>query len=122
MKLYVAGPISANYLLDAMEHIRHGINVARLLIMQGHEVFCPHLDFLYALQCGETGTVDEEDLKRNSMSFVTDWAEALYVLDGWENSRGTKAEIEKAKEKGLPVFYGPTDLREYRRSNVSSVA
>jgi len=26
-------------------------------------------------------------------------------LEGWENSTGTKAEIEVAKREGIPVFY-----------------
>jgi hypothetical protein len=31
--------------------------------------------------------------------------EALAVLPNWELSSGTKAEIEEAKAKSLPIFY-----------------
>ena len=32
-------------------------------------------------------------------------ADCIYVLKNWENSKGTKMEIEKAKELGVPVFF-----------------
>lgn len=32
-------------------------------------------------------------------------ADCIYVLKNWENSKGTKMEIEKAKELGIPVFF-----------------
>ncbi len=29
----------------------------------------------------------------------------MYVLKNWENSKGVKIEIERAKELGIPIFY-----------------
>lgn len=32
-------------------------------------------------------------------------ADALLVLDGWENSKGTQAEIAEWEKSGKPIFY-----------------
>lgn len=39
--------------------------------------------------------------------------DALLVAEGWENSGGTKQEIEEATALGLPVLYSLDDLKAF---------
>ena len=37
----------------------------------------------------------------------------MLVIDGWENSNGTVAEIELAESLSMPVFYSLNELIRY---------
>ena len=104
MRVYVAGKYSDNNVLSVLRNIKHGISVATKIMKLGHSPFCPWLDYQFILmEQGETLNVD--DFYRYSM----DWlkvSDCLVVLDGWESSTGTIAEIETAKKLGIPIYYG----------------
>lgn len=38
-------------------------------------------------------------------TFITDWAEVIYMCKGWKESKGCKAELALAKKLGLEVIY-----------------
>ena len=106
MKLvYLAGPYSA----DAEEGIWDNIKIATIwsirLWSEGYAVLCPHLNTagFHNYETEETGlnydvwiAGDLEMLKRCDM---------MFVMPGWEESKGTQLEIGKATEWGIPVKY-----------------
>ncbi len=38
------------------------------------------------------------------LSLVLNWAEAVYVLPGWEESNGARAEVFTALWRGIPIY------------------
>jgi len=71
------------------------------VLRAGYAPFCPFLDFHFRL-------MDPGVTRKMYQEFGLAWIEvsdAVLVLDGWENSSGTKAEIARAKELGVPVYY-----------------
>lgn len=116
-RIYIAGPISSGRtgkadILEALENIRSGIDTARQLILRGYVVFCPHLDFLLAFM-SPFNRMTKEHYQANSLAWV-DVSDAVFVLPGWETSGGTKREIERAQELGIPVFYTLAELTGWR--------
>lgn len=101
MRIYVAGKYSADNIIDILNNMRTGIKVASHILKAGHEPFCPFLD--YQFQFFEDLTID--DYYRYSMSFLEHWADELWILPGWENSQGTKKEIDRARELNVPVRF-----------------
>ncbi len=102
MKVYISGPISnkPNLNFEAFEQAEN------LLLEKGYEPINPHklgeelkgITFL---------TKDDEYaayMKIDIKSLVTD-AEAIYMLNGWENSKGACIENIIANVIKLKVFY-----------------
>ena len=73
----------------------------------GFATCCPCLDYQYNLMRPE---LDEpltiEMFYRANLAWVS-VCDAVLVLPGWEYSKGTKAEIERAVKKNIPVFHHP---------------
>lgn len=115
MKIYIAGPMRGfpkfNFpaFYDAEEWLQ----------AKGHEVFNPARSDMqtYGADFGvDNHTGDEivaaaqqgfslrEALGRDA-AYITGYAEAVYMLTGWEKSTGAKAEWTLAVALGLMIFY-----------------
>ena len=94
MSYYISGKMSDG---DSEETTFEGFYEAEeLLVGQGHEVFNPaELD-------SEGGW--EECLARDLL-WMVDNLPIMYMLVGWEGSRGAKLEYEMALQLGLEIEY-----------------
>jgi len=106
MKIYVSGKYSSDNIIDGLKNIREGIKVAALLIKMGHIPFCPFLDHQFFFY--EDITIEE--IQNYSLSWLEN-CEAIYVMSGYENSKGTLKEIEVAKQKGIKIYYYLKDIK-----------
>lgn len=102
--VYIAGPYGdAGGYLAIDRNIAAAREVAAELVQAGVGFLCPHLNSAHFeaitpdVPVSVWYALDEELLKR---------CDAVYVLEGWERSTGTKREIDLALALGLPVFYG----------------
>lgn len=102
-KIYVAGPYSGNT-LETLKNMRVGIRKCLDLLLKGYAPFCPWLDYQYALMLREGEELKVEDFYAYSLAWM-EASDAVLLLPGWENSKGTLLEIARAEEISLPVFY-----------------
>ena len=112
MRVYLAGAISSKELLTSLDNIRRGIEMAAFLVSDGYYVYAPHLDFLFALTLNGN-ILDEYHYKENSMAWL-EVSDVVFVLPGWEKSKGTRAEIKRAKKLGIPVVFSYKELEELK--------
>lgn len=119
-RVYLAGPYRSPDIIGILNNIRSGLKTAAILISQDYTVFCPWTDFLYVL-AGFGPGVDVQQLQDNSMAWL-EVSDIVFVLHGWENSEGTKEEIKRANELGIPVVYSSTKLGEWRSDHFGGVA
>ena len=105
-RIYVAGRYSADNVITALENIRRGIRAAAELIMQGNAVFCPWIDHSYWLTLKEGEEITLEQIQAQSLNWLA-VCDEMYVLKGWENSRGTLLEMEYAKSHNIPIRFQP---------------
>lgn len=109
-KIYIAGPYSADNILQGLENIRYGQRMAAKLLLHGFAVFCPWLDHQLFLQLREGEKISLETIQEHSMAWLRA-SDAVLVLKGFQTSRGTLAELRVAMgECNLPVFYNPMEL------------
>ena len=101
--VYLAGPISGNT-LETLANIRRGLKATCKAIKAGYAVFCPHLDYSLNLVADDGDVLTVEEYQANSMAILEKMDE-VWVLRDWEGSRGTKAEIARAQELGIPVRF-----------------
>jgi len=98
-KVYIAGKLND----DAVGYIKNMhqmIYWANEVRKYGFAVYIPGIDFLAGLQCGDW---EYEDYFDNSQPFL-EICDAIFLVPGWETSKGTCRELELAKSKNIPIF------------------
>ena len=100
MRVFIAGPYGDHNTKEVIaENVRKADEVARNLMAQGHEVYCPHKM--------SWGWEDDKRLTREQFlaldrSYLVHWAEAIIRLSGY--SKGADSEMELAEELGLVII------------------
>ena len=93
-RIYISGAITGTN--DFMERFQ---KAEEKLKEAGHMVYNPARANSYM----PDGTSYEEYMK---VSFcLLDLADTIYMLKGWENSKGARRELEYAKEKGKAIIF-----------------
>ena len=107
-RIYVAGPYSANNVLDVLKNIGRGEKTCAELFRLGFAPFCSWHDKSYV-----TDRFDDQFTVQQFYDYSLAWLEvsdAVYILPNSENSKGTQKEITKAIELNIPVFYSIENL------------
>ena len=99
IRIYVAGSYNANNVIGVLNNIKIGTKVCVQLLKNGYIPFCPWLDY----QFHWFGDLTIDDYYRYSMGWL-EVSDAILVLPNSEDSKGTQAEIKKAKELGIPIY------------------
>ena len=99
LRIYVAGALNG-MASDYVKNMHRMITWSKRVRDLGFSTYTPGLDLLEGLVLGN---LEYEDYFQNSQPWL-DAADAVFLVPGWEESKGTKREIERAKEKGIPVY------------------
>ena len=99
--VYVAGPYSSEVFMQGLENMRHGIEVGAELIKLGFSVFCPFIDYQFIFFQPQ---LTREDYLEHSLEQVSR-QDILYVLKGWQTSKGTIGEMHEAEQCEIPMFF-----------------
>ena len=112
LRVYVAGPYSADNVLGVLRNIGRGEEVCAALFMEGYSPFCPWHDKTYAMHIHDE-RLQVDDFREHSMSWL-EVSDVLFLVEGWQKSQGTKAEIRRARELGIPIFDRVEALDQWR--------
>lgn len=109
-RVYVAGAYSADNVIDVLKNIGRGEQLAAEMFCLGYAPFCPWHDKDYIIKKPNRDvTVDQ--FYRYSISWL-EVSDCVLLVPGWEDSAGTKAEIHRAIDLGIPVFDTIEELME----------
>jgi len=103
--IYVAGALN-DTAVHYIQNMHKMIIYAESIRRKGYSIFVPCLDIIMGMVFGNYEYSDYFD---NNISFLYK-ADAMFVVPDWENSSGTKREIEIAKQIGIPIFYELRDI------------
>lgn len=101
--IYVAGAFRAKTQWGIMKNVRKAEDASLRLWKLGYAVICPHtMTQHFQDECPDEMWLEGciELLKR---------CDAIYMVEGWQNSEGSLAELEVAKKIGLKIFYETRD-------------
>ena len=104
--IYLAGPYShTDPDVRQQRFVEHCIAGAKLADLDRWPVFSPIAHGHALCDVGGLSRLDHEFWMRQCLPFLRN-SDALVVLtiDGWRESKGTKAEAEEAEACGIPVF------------------
>lgn len=115
-RIYVAGAMSADNILEVLQNIHDGIKLGAQCLKRGYAPFVPHLDILFRIQNGKDLDIPVTTYYEYTLEWlkVTDY---MILCPNYKNSVGTLAEIEKAKELNIPIFYSLEELDNYKGTN-----
>ncbi len=102
--IYIAGPITAPTFYQICRNIRKAEDAAFKLLKRGWAVICPHKNtesFTGGLH--RNSEVDFEAWMVRDLCILAR-CDAIYMLKGWEKSRGSKREHKYAKELGITIL------------------
>ncbi len=113
-RIYIAGAITPtdktnNPIIEYTNNVKKFLDAAIELMLFGYAPYTPALDLLILIRNDYASLLTEEILYQTSLSFL-DSCEAIFLLPGWENSKGTKKELKYAEKKGIPVFTSIEEL------------
>ena len=114
VKVYVAGAYSDDNMLGVMANIGRGEYYAWKLFKEGYAPFTPWHDRDFMIRSWEAG-VSVEELQAYSLEWLK-VSDCMFVVPNheglrkWEDSEGTKKEIQEARALGIPVFYSLEEL------------
>lgn len=109
VRVYVAGPYSADNVLEMLGNMRRGIHKGYRLFQLHYAPFVPWLDYQLSLVDDSVEQLTIQDYYNYSMAWL-EVSDAVLVLPNYEHSKGTLAEIARAEELGIPVFYSIAKL------------
>lgn len=109
-KVYIAGSYSADNVLSVLDNIRKGIRAGTEVLLAGFSPYIPWLDYNIFLQLRDNEQISVRDIQEHSLAWL-EVSDAVLVLPDYKNSNGTLAEIKRAGELGIPIYYNLEDLR-----------
>lgn len=112
--IYLAGAITPtgrldNPVMEYLDNISRFIEYDILLREAGFAPFNPALDLLVFLS---RRPKEKNDIYEISISMMLK-CDAIFLLPGWENSAGTRNELEIAQNKYFPIFTDLDELKTY---------
>ena len=116
LKIYIAGPYSPKNCdlhtapIIAHRNVKKAIEVFWKLVKKGHYPYIPHLSHFIHLETPEDMIPPPQEFW---YKFDLEWlksCDAIFMLEGWENSRGARLELETAKKLGLQIFFKLEDV------------
>ena len=110
-RVYVAGPYSADNIIDVFENMRKGMRAGLEVFLAGYAPWVPWHDFHHQLVLRDDESIPVQYYYEMSMAWL-EVSDAVLVLPGWEGSRGTRAEIKRAEELKIPIFFTFQALKE----------
>jgi hypothetical protein len=108
-RVYVAGAYSANNVIGVFDNIREGMRWAAKVFLAGHAPFAPWFDFHFQLMLREGEYLKVNDYYEYSLAWLRA-ADVVFVTPGWEQSKGTIAEVAEAKRLGIRVVYDISEI------------
>ena len=99
--VYITGPYMGTDYLSIDRNITRAREAAAWLANNGIGFFCPHMNSAHFEAI--TPDVPPDFWYELDLRFL-DACDALLLIEGWEDSKGSRAEKEHAEKRGMPVF------------------
>lgn len=111
-KVYVAGAYSASNIIDCLKNIGKGEYYSSQVFLEGFAPFCPWHDKDFVIKNWDKD-FNVEMFYKYSIAWL-EVSDIMFVIPGWENSKGTLAEIKRANELNIPIVYSIEELKKYK--------
>ena len=115
-KVYIAGAMSDPDCIEFLMNLNRGIRASKDLLLMGYAPYSPFIDFQFFLALIGDEYITGEMIKNYSLAWL-EVSDAILVLPNHHTSKGTQAEITRAKELGIPIYYSLEELKRAETIN-----
>jgi hypothetical protein len=109
--VYTAGPMSARTRAGWWKNVEAGKAVGVELLNLGIAVVCPHLSAHYDT-VDRYRDIDWTAFLQSDLAVVRR-ADAVFLLPGWQDSKGASVEARVARRNGIPTFESIDEMCEH---------
>lgn len=106
MRMYIAGPYSANHPRQVLRNVDAAIEAGIKVITKGHSVFIPH--YTHYMHLHSSCPFEYEEYLRNDI----EWLKVSDAMLFLSPSPGANMELELAKKLGLRIYYFVEDIED----------
>jgi len=123
--VYIAGSLTPNGLnsahptIDYLENVNRMVRLALDCFFAGYDPFVPAFDMLFWLVKNAKEKITEKMIKRYSKTWTAK-CDAIVLVEGWQKSRGTLAEIQLANQLEIPVYRSQDRLKKKASSFINT--
>lgn len=110
-RIYVAGAYSGPDVITILDNMRKGMRLSTEVMIAGYAPFVPWFDFHFQLMIREGEIITLRQYYDYSIAWLS-VSDAVIVVPNWENSTGTKKELEIARSMNIPIVYSLDELKE----------
>ena len=114
--VYIAGLNRANSAWEIEQNIREAEKIALHVWANGMVALCPHTQTRLT-----QGFLPDALWLAGDLELLAAWCDAVFLVPGWESSRGTMAEVNFAKSKGIPRFVTLMELERWNKGSSSTL-
>lgn len=112
VQVYVAGPFRASDHYAIEKNIRKAEQLNWEVWAAGMTGLCPHANTRFY-----QGSLPDDVWLRGDLTLLRN-STAVLLVPGWENSSGTRAEIQDAMLHNIPIFNSLAELKEWAEGYV----
>ena len=106
MLIYIVGPYDAPTPEGIQANVDRAVAAGIQLMLKGHTVICPHsMTHGWDLDTG----LNRSDFMHNCLTIVSR-VDAICLLEGWHDSRGSLDEHEEAIRRGNIIYHGTDEV------------
>jgi hypothetical protein len=111
--IYIAGPYrDSRGEYYVRQNIRKAERAALSVWLHGGIAICPHKN-----SSGLTGAMGiQDDVWLYGYLELLRRSDAIWLLEGWQNSQGATMEMEFARKNGIPTLYSQQDANDFMSS------
>ncbi len=105
--IYIAGKFRAVTSWEVEQNVRWAETFALTIWKMGAAVICPHANTRFF-----QGAAPDEVWLNGDLEILKR-CDAVFMVPGWQNSRGATAERQLALDRNIPVFTTPKEVKEW---------
>jgi len=110
-RIYVMGKMSDSNPLQFLENLRRGMRMSTECLLAGYSIFSPFIDYSLFFQLRDGESIPIDVIQGNSMAWM-EVSDACLLIPGWESSKGTLKELDRAYMLGIPVYHSLEHLKK----------
>ena len=99
--IYTAGPITTDSQNQRWEFHMTARRYAFMIWERGHAALCPHLNTMFM----DDPVINSGVFYNGDLEMIRRGVDAMLMLPGWRDSKGSVKEWELAKELKMPIFF-----------------